>query len=122
MSNGSAAYANMRKALLNMIEEIPKGYVVEFATIAAALNIPSRHVAYIISQLKSEELELLAWHRVIPKSGDFGPKQKMTEKKLQQISKLHSEGAEFTGDRHIDFNTVNMWGPGDRFKDAFWAD
>lgn len=122
MPSGSRAYANVRKALLDVIAEIPRGHVVEFATIAAALNIPARHAAYIISQLKCDELGLLAWHRVIPKEGNFGPKQKMSDKKLKQISELRREGAEFKGDSRIDFNTVRLWAPSYRFKDALWVD
>ena len=122
MPEGSIAYANMRRALLGYVGDIPFGSVVEVSTLAEALNIPARHVAHILSRLGDDEAELLPWPRVIPRRGAFTKAQMNRPRTMRQIAHLQEEGAAFLDGARLDMASVTCWQPPDTHRSTFWAD
>ena len=88
MGKSSPAFINMRRALFDAVRQIPPGHVAELSDLALALNIPARHVAYLLARLTPDEAELVPWQRVVPRAGDFGPVQKRSARQKDQRAKL----------------------------------
>lgn len=88
----SLAFARMKAALLALVGDIPSGRIAEVGAVAIALNIPPRHVAYILSQLSADERAVVPWHRVVPKDGKFSALAKRTVRQNEQILALTTEG------------------------------
>lgn len=122
MSEGSAAFARMRRALVSHVGDIPRGAVVEGAVLAASLNIPARHAAYILSQLAEEEARFLGWFRVIPKKGHF-PQGRLDHPRIaRQIALLRQEGVPFLDPMRVDLGRATLWHPPDTYRNRIWAD
>lgn len=112
----------MRRALLGYVGDIPSGSVVEVSTLAEALNLPARHVAHILSRLGNDEVELLPWHRVIPRRGAFTKAQMGRPRTIRQIVLLEGEGATFVDNARLDMASVMCWKPPDTHRSTFWAE
>jgi hypothetical protein len=52
---GSPFYARIRADVLAILRAVPTGRAVTYADIGAHLDVPARHVAYILSQLADAE-------------------------------------------------------------------
>jgi alkylated DNA nucleotide flippase Atl1 len=89
---GSEAFANIKRADLWAARSIPPGKVSTAVDIGAAFNIPARHAAYILSQLRPDEREIVPVHRVVPKDGAFPRPEKRTEAHRSAIGLLAMEG------------------------------
>jgi alkylated DNA nucleotide flippase Atl1 len=122
LSGNSLAYANMKRALFAAVRAIPPGRVVEMRTLAAALNIPPRHAAFILSKLTAEEAEVIPAHRVVPKAGDFGKPEGRREALARQLARLRAEGHEVRASRHLALAAARLWQPDDRHRSTIWAD
>ncbi len=122
MAKESIAYENMRRALFEAVRAIPGGMVVDFRELAAALNIPPRHVAYILSRLTDDEAEAIPWHRVVPKGGDFGRPGARKPLRERQILLLRAEGHEVMEGRYVQVGPGTLWQPDDRHRATIWAD
>jgi methylated-DNA-protein-cysteine methyltransferase related protein len=92
MPTKSQAFARMKRALLALVTDIPLGKVAQVGEAGIALNIPPRHVAYILSQLAPDEAAFIPWHRVVPTGGKFPAAAKRTERQDRQIELLSHEG------------------------------
>ena len=119
MPERSLAFARMRRALLTEVVRIPRGKVVEIAEVGQALNIPPRHVAYMLARLTEDEVELVPWHRVVPRGGRF---TKATERVEHQLRLLASEGLRHDGTRQLVLTPADFWQLGDTHRSTFWAD
>lgn len=122
MSKGSLAFDRMRRALLATVRAIPPGKVVETARLGGALNIPARHVAYMLSQLSADEADLVPWHRVIPAGGDFGKPESRRPRHALQVTRLVAEGLGLPDGRRLALSPQHRWSPPDTHRDTFWAD
>ena len=122
MAERSIAYANMRRALLGYVRDIPHGQVVEIATLAAALNIPARHAAHILSRLSDDEADMIPWHRVVPRDGVFAGKRTGTSRTARQIALLDDEGVSIDPKGRIDLSRAQFWQPPETHRSTFWAD
>lgn len=89
---------------------------------ARALNIPPRHVAFLLTRLTGDEAELIAWHRIIPRGGDFGAPQKRSLRKERQIERLVAEGFELAQGRFLLVRDEHIWQPDDCHARTIWAD
>lgn len=98
---GSAAYARMRAALHERLDEIQPGQLVRLDELAAALNIPARHAASILARIPPTEQEFRAWWRVIPSVGRFPAAPKLTPRQRAQIALLAAEGVAISSDGSI---------------------
>ena len=122
MSGQSIAYANMKRALFAAVSAIPAGRVVELRTLAAALNIPPRHAAFILSKMTADEAEMIPAHRVVPQWGDFGRPEGRKPSLARQLAQLKAEGHEVTANRHLTLSAARLWQPDERHRKTIWAD
>ncbi len=122
MTEGSVAYVNMRCALLGYVGDIPFGSVTDASTLAEALNLPARHVAHILSRLSNDEVALLPWHRVIPRSGAFTKAQMGRPRTIRQIALLEGEGATFVDGAQLDMSSVTCWKPPNTHRSTLRAE
>ena len=118
----SRAFANMKRALLALVSEIPAGKVVQLGDVGHALNIPPRHVAYILSQLTPDEAAMVAWHRVVPKDGVFPKPEKQTARQTLQVSKLFADGISFDGGHNMMSLETCSISLSDTHVTTIWAD
>lgn len=122
MASGSLAYQRMRLALLDLVRQVPEGLVIEISTLAAALNIPPRHAAFICNTLSAEELELLPWYRVVPTGGRFSAAAMKRITTAEQIRRLRGEGYRFASTEQLLLTDEIRWDPPDTHRETFWAD
>jgi methylated-DNA-protein-cysteine methyltransferase related protein len=85
----------MKRAVLRAARFIPEGRVTTAAEIGRALNIPARHVAYILAMLTDEERAGVPMHRVVPKDGKFGKPSALSLKAGSSFQTLAAEGITF---------------------------
>ena len=90
--SGSDTFKLMKRAVLRAARFVPEGRVTTAAEIGRALNIPARHVAYILAMLTDDERASVPAHRVVPKDGKFGPPQKRSVRLVDAVAKLKNEG------------------------------
>lgn len=110
----------MRAELLRRVQAVPAGQAVALPALAASLNIPPRHVAYILSQLSADEQEIVPRHRVVPKDMRF-PKKRTLAQELQ-IARLAQDGLHPGSDGALTAPPEGwMVLPQDQ-ADRFWAD
>lgn len=88
----STVFDRIKRELLSLVQSIPNGKVAELSNVSAALNVPPRHVAYIISQLTEDEQDMVGWHRVVPTGGRFPPQAKRSSRHAKQLTLLAAEG------------------------------
>ena len=122
MAKPSVAYAKMRKALLAAVRRIPKGRVVEAKRLAESLNIPARHVVYMLAQLAPDEKELVPWHRVAPTGGDFGKPNGRTKRHIEQLKLLADEGLLLADGRRLALSADRLWQTEETHCNTIWAD
>ena len=65
----SPNYQRIKRDVLALTNEIPKGRVATYAVIADELQVMPRHVAYILATLDSVDAESTPWHRVVGANG-----------------------------------------------------
>jgi methylated-DNA-protein-cysteine methyltransferase related protein len=119
---GSEAYENIKRAVLWAARSIPEGKVSTAADIGRAFNIPARHAAYILSQLRPEEREVVPVHRVVPKGGAFPKPDKRTNMHRSAIALLAREGIEFDArGRIVGFSVRRIIWP-DGWAATIWAE
>jgi methylated-DNA-protein-cysteine methyltransferase related protein len=92
---GSKGFELMKRAVLRAARFVPHGRVTTAAEIGRALNIPARHVAYILAMLTDEECAGVPSHRVVPKDGKFGKPSAWSIKAASSVQALAAEGIAF---------------------------
>ena len=122
MAKPSAAYAKMRKALLAAVRRIPKGRVVEAKRLAESLNLPARHVAYMLAQLAPDEKVFVPWHRVVPTGGDFGKPNARAKRHVEQLKLLAGEGLPLEEGCRLALSPDRLYQPNDTHRNTIWAD
>lgn len=65
----SAAYARLQRDLLRLVDAIPAGRVATMELLARAIDVPTRHVAYILAALDADARERHPWHRTVGRDG-----------------------------------------------------
>lgn len=122
MSRNSIAFQNMREALFEAMRDIPVGRVTEFSMMGAALNIPARHVAFIVSKMTGDEREVLPWYRLVPKDGKFGSAEKWSSDRARQVELLRKEGVFVEKSGTLTLFQEQIHVPNDRHSKTVWAD
>jgi alkylated DNA nucleotide flippase Atl1 len=117
----SQAFVNLRYALIAAVQAIPAGKVVTLGLLSSALNVPPRHVAFLLSKLEREMPGALPQHRVIPKGGDFGPPAKRTVARTAQIAALCAEGHTLSADQVLLLEPYHHHTPDPRHQHTIWA-
>ncbi len=62
----SANYQRIKTQALDIIARIPPGQVTTFTAIGEELQVPARHIAYILSRLSDDERSECSWQQVVP--------------------------------------------------------
>lgn len=65
----SAAFARLKRDLLRLVDAIPEGRVAAMDQLAGAIDVPVRHVAYILATLDADERSRHPWHRTVGRGG-----------------------------------------------------
>lgn len=79
----SPAFARLRRDLLRLVDAIPTGRVATVADLAACIDVPDRHVAYLLSQLDAEAVRSHPWHRVVGRDGRWNHRHDGGARRLQ---------------------------------------
>jgi alkylated DNA nucleotide flippase Atl1 len=119
---GSPAYARMRDALYDRLDDLAAGELVRLDALAAALNLPARHVASILSRIPPAEQEFRAWWRVIPSVGRFPVQAKLTPRQREQIALLAAHGVEISSDGIIGGLEKRLVTPDMRDASRIWLE
>lgn len=122
MPSKSLAFARMKKALLALVGDIPSGKVAQVGDVGFSLNMPPRHVAYILSQLSDDEAAHVPWYRVVPMDGKFPNVAKQTVRHAKQIELLGLEGISLENKSTIANLQGHISKLTDEYCKAFWAD
>ncbi len=118
----SSTFARMKQALLAQVALIPSGRIATIGDVAASLNIPPRHVAYILASLTIDEAALVPWFRVVPTGGKFPVGAKQTARQVEQLGLLAAEGVMLDNANMInDLEAHKILLP-DTHEHTFWAD
>lgn len=65
----SPFFARIKADVLRIMASVPAGRVAVLAEIGAHLDVPPRHVAYILATLPDAEKAMLTWHRAVGPEG-----------------------------------------------------
>jgi methylated-DNA-protein-cysteine methyltransferase related protein len=87
----STFFARIKRDCLAIAAHIPKGKVTTFACLGKHLDVPPRHVAYVLATLTEDELRDCHWWRVVGNDGQLG-KIKLREHGVSQADFLENEG------------------------------
>ena len=93
---GSPAFARIERNVLRLVDSIPVGRFSTFELIGAAIDVPARHVAYILSRQSDAAREAHPVHRVLGKLG------KLPAKPANLAQLLQSEGLRIVGQAVLD--------------------
>lgn len=67
-----ATYTRMNNDILAVVHAIPAGRLTTVDAISQFLNVPSRHVHYLLARRYDLEREASPWHRVLAHRGAIG--------------------------------------------------
>lgn len=96
--------APIKKQIFNLVAQIPEGKIVYFGQIANQVGVTAQLVGWQLSGMKTEELDLIPWYRVVAKNG-FISSLKLGHKGLLQKQILLKEGYKIDGDNvDMDFH------------------
>ena len=83
---------------------IPAGRLTTYREIGEVLEVPARHVAYILSTLDDLERETYPWHRITADGGTLGNHRRWEDQKRLLIA----EGLAVNGKTINDFERVHL--------------
>lgn len=96
----SPFYARIKSHVLIIAAAIPAGRVATSAEIGDWLDVPARHVAYIVATLTLDERMRVPWYRVVPASG-FVASDRHGGLAIAQRELLRGEGVTIAADGRI---------------------
>jgi methylated-DNA-protein-cysteine methyltransferase-like protein len=68
----SPAFARIKSDVLAIVAAIPKGRVASAADLGRQIDVPARHVAFILTTLDEGERAVTPWWRVVADGGAIG--------------------------------------------------
>jgi methylated-DNA-protein-cysteine methyltransferase related protein len=98
----SPFFARIKRDCLAITAHIPSGKVTTFVCMGKYLDVPPRHVAYVLATLTEDELRDCPWWRVVGNDGHLG-KPKLGEHGISQAEFLDNEGVQVEDLRVIHF-------------------
>jgi len=91
--SGSQAFARIKKEILHIVSQVPKGWVTTNGDIGRALSVHARHVAYILTTLDDLDRETVPWWRVVAEGGAVG----RHKRRDAQMLALRGDGVPLSG-------------------------
>jgi DNA transformation protein and related proteins len=76
---GSSAFQRIERDVLHLCAAIPAGRVCTYADLGAQIDVPARHVAYIVSRLDSNARTQTPVHRLVGNGGKLPSQPANTE-------------------------------------------
>jgi methylated-DNA-protein-cysteine methyltransferase related protein len=122
MPTKSLAFAHMRQALLAPVGDIPHGKVAFVGDVAAALNIPPRHVAFMLSGLSDDDAAVVPWYRAMPSGGKFPAPAKRSVRHTKQLKLFVLEEIALAADIIVIDLADCLADLPDTHVTTFWAD
>lgn len=98
----SPFFARIKRDCLAIAAHIPAGKVTTFSSVGKHLDVPPRHVAYVLATLTPEELAAYPWWRVVGEGGALG-KTKFGEDGISQAEFLRNDGLTVEGLQLLNF-------------------
>ncbi len=100
-----------RQKVIFLIKKIPKGKVVSYGQVAAAVGSPraARQVGGVLRGMDDSEYKAVPWWRVINNQGILSIKGNWTATKELQRSLLIKEGVEVTQNFTVDMQTYRYY-------------
>jgi DNA transformation protein and related proteins len=80
---GSAAFARIERDVLRLAASIDHGRVCSYADLGAAIDVPARHVAYIVSRMDKATRAQYPVHRLVGNGGALPQKPESTSALLE---------------------------------------
>jgi DNA transformation protein and related proteins len=93
----SSAFARIEADVLRLCSVIPSGRVTSASALGQVIDVPSRHVAYIISRLDDVQRAKHPVHRICSSKGDV---------KEWQVAALICEGVELIASRIVNWEAL----------------
>ncbi len=87
----SAFFTRIKRDCLAIASVIPAGKVSTFSILGKHLDVPPRHVAYVLATLTDAELTTAPWWRLVGDGGKLG-KVRLGEHGISQAEFLENEG------------------------------
>ena len=84
----SPAFARIKSDVLAIVAALPQGRVASAADIGRQIDVPARHVAYILTTLDEGERAVTPWWRVVADGGAIGRHKRRED----QIAGLRRDG------------------------------
>lgn len=92
----SPAFSRIKSLVLQLTSAIPFGKVATYRSIGDHLEVPSRHVAYILATLSADEEDIVPWYRVVSENGKINLAS-MDRHGHRQAELLQAEGITISG-------------------------
>jgi methylated-DNA-protein-cysteine methyltransferase-like protein len=100
MARGSPFFQRIKRDVLAILAAVPRGRLVTFGDVAAHIDVPARHVGYILATLDPMDAGLVPWYRAVPGDGVVWS-SKADSTGLKQRARLVEEGVEIADDGRI---------------------
>jgi methylated-DNA-protein-cysteine methyltransferase-like protein len=84
----SSAYARIKSDVLAIVAALPPGRLASAADVGRQIDVPARHVAYILTTLHEDERAMTPWWRVVADGGAIGRHKRRED----QIAGLRRDG------------------------------
>jgi DNA transformation protein and related proteins len=101
---GSLAFQRIQRDVLRLCAAVPTGRVCTYADLGAVIDVPARHVAYIVARLDDATRLQHATHRLVGAAG------KLPAKPLDVAELLAREGV-LTAKGHVAQLNAVLWRP-----------
>jgi DNA transformation protein and related proteins len=96
----SPAFQRIERDTLALSSSIPRGKICTYELLGAAIDVPARHVAYIVSRLDDTQREKHHTHRLVGKAG------KLPAKPINVNTLLEAEGLQISAGAVLNWETV----------------
>ncbi|MFY7913967.1 MAG: TfoX/Sxy family DNA transformation protein [Rubrivivax sp.] len=105
----SPAFARLQRDLLRLIDAVPPGRLVTQEALGEVLDIPPRHVAYLLATLNAAQQQQHPWHRVVGRAGAWKHRHAGGAQRLQAEGFTLQRDAVVDAERHtVDARTLGV--------------
>ena len=101
----SPAFERMSRDVLRLASTVPFGRVCTFADLGAVIDVPARHVAFMVLRLDAADRAKLPVHRLVGAGGVLSAKA-ISAKTIEQLAKLQLEGIAVVSGKVLNFETL----------------
>ncbi len=102
----SPFFVRIKSEVIDAVRSIPPGRVATYAEIGDVLDVPARHVAYVLATLDPAEEPTVPWHRT---TGEGGALSKASSvRRSVQTERLRAEGVGVLRGRVVGFEEIAL--------------